>query len=139
MQNMYDVFSAIRADEGDHVSAMEACLDPNVSLQSPSLERRVVTGMAATALASYFLVTTGFLDASLLDTGTVDAATAASGDLSLLELSVAGVASWARDFIQTQEEGGFAGLAEDAVEGGLLLTALEGLQKKIVEILMRIF
>eukprot|EP00539_Tryblionella_compressa_P002812 CAMPEP_0178752590 /NCGR_PEP_ID=MMETSP0744-20121128/11144_1 /TAXON_ID=913974 /ORGANISM="Nitzschia punctata, Strain CCMP561" /LENGTH=567 /DNA_ID=CAMNT_0020406319 /DNA_START=168 /DNA_END=1871 /DNA_ORIENTATION=- len=44
MTNLYDVFQAIRADEGDHVDTMEACLDENVVLLSPSLEKRALTG-----------------------------------------------------------------------------------------------
>lgn len=53
MRNLYDVFRAIRADETDHVSTMKACLDENVVLLSPSLEKKVLIGagiVAATAV-----------------------------------------------------------------------------------------
>lgn len=49
MTNLFDVFKAIQADEEDHVSAMKACLDPNVALVSPSIERRVLTAAALIA------------------------------------------------------------------------------------------
>lgn len=75
MESLYDVFSAIRDDEGDHVSTMEACLDPNVAKLSPSLERKVLTGIAAAAAAAIFLNTgtdlsvgTGLLDNVDVDT-----------------------------------------------------------------------
>lgn len=59
MNNLYDVFAAIRADEGDHVETMKACLDPNVPLLSPSLENRVLTGLALTAAVGYFVSSGG--------------------------------------------------------------------------------
>lgn len=58
MKSLYDVFSAIRADEGDHVGTMKACLDPNIPVLSPALEIRVLTGFALAAIAGY-LVSTG--------------------------------------------------------------------------------
>jgi hypothetical protein len=137
MQNMYDVFTAIRADEGDHVSAMEACLDPDVSLRSPSVERRVITGMAAVALASYFLATTGMVDSGLMDAESLDAvATAASGDLTIVELIAATAAGW---FQQLKEAESSQTLTEELIEGGAILTVLERFQQKIVEFLSRLF
>lgn len=59
MRTLYDVFVAIRADEGDHVSTMKACLDPSIPLLSPSLENRALTGLALTAVVGYFLSTGG--------------------------------------------------------------------------------
>jgi hypothetical protein len=138
MQNMYDVFTAIRADEGDHVSAMEACLDPDVSLRSPSVERRVITGMAAVALASYFLAATGVVvDSGLMDAESLDAvATAASGDLTIVELIAATAAGW---FQQLKEAESSQTLTEELIEGGAILTVLERFQQKIVEFLSRLF
>lgn len=46
MTSLFDVFRAIQADEADHVTAMKACLDPNVALVSPSIERRILTAVA---------------------------------------------------------------------------------------------
>jgi hypothetical protein len=135
MQNMYDVFTAIRADEGDHVSAMEACLDPDVSLRSPSVERRVITGMAAVALASYFLASTGVLDSGLMDAESLDAAaTAASGDLTIAELIAATAAGW---FQQLKQAESSQTLTEEMIEGGAILTVLESFQQKIFEFLSR--
>lgn len=57
MKTLYDVFSAIRDDEGDHVSTMKACLDPNVAVNSPSIERQVLVGAAVIGGAAYFLST----------------------------------------------------------------------------------
>ena len=54
-----NVFKAIQADEGDHVSAMKACLDPSVAIKSPSIERRLVT--AATLMSALGLVVNGGL------------------------------------------------------------------------------
>ena len=54
LRSLYDVFVAIRNDEGDHVQTMTSCLDPNVATISPALESRVLTGMALTAGAGLF-------------------------------------------------------------------------------------
>merc|ERR1719354_387328 len=43
MRSLYDVFVAIRNDEGDHVYTMTSCLDPKVAVLSPALESRVLT------------------------------------------------------------------------------------------------
>uniref|UniRef100_A0A7S4MGU0 Ubiquinol oxidase n=1 Tax=Odontella aurita TaxID=265563 RepID=A0A7S4MGU0_9STRA len=55
MKSLYDVFSAIREDEGDHVGTMKACLDPNVAVNSPAMERRFLTGVAFVASVGYLL------------------------------------------------------------------------------------
>lgn len=55
MKSLYDVFSAIRMDEGDHVGTMKACLDPNIAVNSPSMERRILTGVAFAASVGYLL------------------------------------------------------------------------------------
>ena len=57
MKSLYDVFTAIRADEGDHVGTMKACLDPNVAVNSPSMEKRILTGVALAATFGYLLST----------------------------------------------------------------------------------
>ena len=69
MRSLYDVFSAIRNDEADHVKTMQACLDPNVSVMSPSLEKKVMTGLALGATVGYFLSTGDLID--LNDIGSV--------------------------------------------------------------------
>ena len=52
MGSLYDVFVAIRADEGGHVTTMKSCLDQNVTVLLPSLEKNVLL-----ATAGYFLGT----------------------------------------------------------------------------------
>ena len=52
LRSLYDVFVAIRNDEGDHVQTMTSCLDPSVAVLSPALESRVLTGVALAAGAS---------------------------------------------------------------------------------------
>lgn len=61
MQSLYDVFTAIRNDEGDHVGTMKACLDPDVAVKSPSLEQKVLSG-AALVFASALAVQNGYVD-----------------------------------------------------------------------------
>mmetsp|Transcript_21941 Transcript_21941/g.47011 ORF Transcript_21941/g.47011 Transcript_21941/m.47011 type:complete len:618 (-) Transcript_21941:359-2212(-) len=59
MRSLYDVFVAIRSDEGDHVQTMTSCLDPQVATLSPGLESRVLTGVALAAGASLVFGTGG--------------------------------------------------------------------------------
>lgn len=54
LRSLYDVFVAIRNDEGDHVSTMKSCLDPKEATMSPGLENRMLTGVALVASAGYF-------------------------------------------------------------------------------------
>jgi len=51
MTSLYDVFFAICGDEGDHVGTMQACLDPNIVVASPSMERKGLIGLAQAVLA----------------------------------------------------------------------------------------
>jgi len=57
MTSLYKVFEAIRNDEGEHVSTMKSCLDPQVAVLSPSIERSVFVGAAV--LASIGLIASG--------------------------------------------------------------------------------
>jgi hypothetical protein len=60
MKSLYDVFSAIQADELDHVLTMKSCLDKNAIVQSISIERKVIVRTALTVAAStVFAATTG--------------------------------------------------------------------------------
>lgn len=77
MRNLHDVFRAIAEDEGDHVSTMNACLDPQANLQSPSLERRAVSGIALVAAAAYLATTATFIDPALIDPTLIDGSTVA--------------------------------------------------------------
>jgi hypothetical protein len=116
MTNMHDVFCAIRDDESDHVSTMEACLDPTVAKISPSMEKRVLTGVAAAAAVAMFLNTgspegsTNFVDG--IDFAAEDGAT--SGIVDAIMSGAAGIAS------QFQPDGEESALADFMEEGSLL-------------------
>lgn len=70
MTSLYDVFAAIRADEGDHVSTMAACLDKDVTMLSPSMERRILYGAGLTSIAATVLnAGTSLTDGSVLSEG----------------------------------------------------------------------
>jgi hypothetical protein len=56
MDTLYDVFSAIRDDEGEHVATMAACQDPEVLVRSPNVEAAIAAAAAALALAEAVLV-----------------------------------------------------------------------------------
>eukprot|EP00559_Dactyliosolen_fragilissimus_P002017 CAMPEP_0184868694 /NCGR_PEP_ID=MMETSP0580-20130426/31408_1 /TAXON_ID=1118495 /ORGANISM="Dactyliosolen fragilissimus" /LENGTH=255 /DNA_ID=CAMNT_0027369749 /DNA_START=869 /DNA_END=1636 /DNA_ORIENTATION=+ len=69
MNTLYDVFEAIRSDEGDHVSTMKACQDPMVPVISPSLENRVLVGASVAVAIGYLLGSGEFTELlSLSDT-----------------------------------------------------------------------
>lgn len=55
MDTLYDVFSAIRDDEGEHVATMAACQDPEVLVRSPNVEAAIAASAAALALAEAVL------------------------------------------------------------------------------------
>jgi ubiquinol oxidase len=52
MKSLYDVFVAIRADEGDHVSTMQSCLDPQATIRSISLEKKILFGTVLLSVVS---------------------------------------------------------------------------------------
>ena len=62
LKSLYDVFVAIRNDEGDHVSTMKSCLDPKEATLSPALESRVLTGVALASAVGYFFGDSATLD-----------------------------------------------------------------------------
>jgi ubiquinol oxidase len=122
MRNLYDVFSAIRDDEGDHVSTMESCMDPTVAKLSPSLERRALTAVAAAVAIGVFLGTSGGggVSSDLVDTA-ADLGAAATDDAAvatgLVEGAIAGAfGALTRSGIDVEqelgtiEEGAFLGL-----------------------------
>lgn len=76
MTSLFDVFKAIRDDEGDHVSTMQACLDENVLLISPSLEKKILIGAGIVAAASSL-----FAGGDL--TGTSDLLSVNPGDIAV--------------------------------------------------------
>ena len=104
MRNLHDVFRAIADDEADHVKTMNACLDPQANLRSPSLERRAVSGIALVAAATYLATTATFLDPALVDPSLLDSTTLADllgtvDGATFAEVLVAGVVSVSATFM----------------------------------------
>jgi ubiquinol oxidase len=111
MTSLHDVFSAIKADEGDHVSTMVACIDPKVPVGSASLERRLLAGVALAAAVSY-MVASGD-DTATLD---IDPVLAAADQIG--------------DSMESTE--GIMGSLEALTPGGLaLLDILDGLKTAV--------
>lgn len=142
MRSLYDVFSAIRADEGDHVSTMKACLDPNVAVASPSLEKKILTGVALAAAVGYFVSTGDFADPS--DVGDmvdgISSATEAGSAVddigaTLIEGLIGGVAAFSRQFLEDEKEGDLVGIGSDLFEAGTTGAILEQLRKAFIEAL----
>lgn len=131
MQSLYDVFKAIQADEGDHVGTMKACLDPDIAVQSPSLEQKVLYG-AALVSAGVLATSTGYID--IPDVSFLKDVLDAGSDIAVDDTTVdiaAGVgAGFLSKFLEDDEQ---AGLAADAIEGGSLLFILETARKGIVD------
>jgi hypothetical protein len=118
MQNLFDVFAAIAADEGDHASAMSACLDTKATLQSPSVERRILVGVAAIAVATYLLSTSGVFDPSLIDgADTAVSVTTDSTVVTEVAAATAGIMGWAEEMIK-EDESNIEGVGEGLIEGG---------------------
>jgi urease gamma subunit len=93
MNSLYDVFCAIKADEADHVSTMTECLDPTVAVRSPSIEKRILTGLALAAAASVIVSATGtFVPTDVAVDGTA-VESLASGSAGLFEAISAGAAA----------------------------------------------
>ena len=120
MESLYDVFSAIRDDEGDHVGTMEACLDPTVAKLSPSLERKVLTGIATAAAVSLFLTAgdTGGVDVDQIVDG-VDFAVDETGATTLIDGVIAGIAGMASS-LGEDDEGATAQAIADLFEEGAI-------------------
>jgi ubiquinol oxidase len=55
VETLYDVFSAIRDDEAEHVNTMNACQDPDVLVRSPNVEAALAATAAAAAVAETLL------------------------------------------------------------------------------------
>jgi len=141
MKSLYDVFAAIKADEGDHVGTMKACLDPDVAVQSPSLERKVLVGFAMAAAVTYALNGGDFSGVNemgdVVDSYSNGAAVSdvATGllDGSMVEAAIAGAAGLAKRFIEDEEDGNTLALAGDFIEANGIGVALEGLKKLLID------
>ena len=55
VETLYDVFSAIRDDEAEHVNTMNACQDPDVLVRSPNVEAALAATAAAAVVAETLL------------------------------------------------------------------------------------
>jgi hypothetical protein len=126
MRNLHDVYKAIQADEGDHVTAMKACLDPSVSLVSPSLERRLITASALVATVGLLLMTGGdvnpddiAVDASTMETFASD---------GIVETVLSGLAAISSQMMGDNSPEAVAG-AEGAVEGTELFLQAWSIEK----------
>jgi hypothetical protein len=109
MESLYDVFSAIRDDEEDHVGTMEACLDPTVAKISPSLERKAIASIVTATAVALFL-STGETGGEVNDL--VNFAIDDSAATSLVDTAIAGIAGFVSQFAQDAEEGALADLFE---------------------------
>jgi hypothetical protein len=122
MRTLYDVFKAIQADEGDHVEAMKVCLDPNVALVSPSIEKRILTAVALSTTAAFFLSGAPLdpSDLASLD-GAGTAATEGFNAMNLVEGVIAGGATLASQLMP-----GGGGVSVNTVEG--IFEGAEGIE-----------
>ena len=131
MQSLYDVFRAIQADEGDHVGAMKACLDPSVAVQSPSIEKKVLIGAALAAAAAYAL---GDFDSISSINDLVDAGDGLAAE-SLIDAAMLGGAALMNKVAQDREEEKVLGLVGDFFEAGLEGAVLESARQAFVLLL----
>jgi ubiquinol oxidase len=117
LRSLYDVFVAIRKDEGDHVSTMKSCLDPEEATLSPALESRVLTGVALASAVGYL-----FGDSATLDslTSTLNQLSS-SGGLQGLE-GLADLADGATDLDSVLSEA-----ASSDVDGSIINGVVGGL------------
>jgi hypothetical protein len=122
MRSLYEVFKAIQADEGDHVATMKACLDPNVALRSPALERRLLTGFALLAAVSLAVSVGGTPTDIAVDN--LSAAAEGSAYGTALDALIAGAATVASQvFGVVANNDGTVDSVEGIVEGAEALEA----------------
>ena len=118
MVSLYDVFSAIRADEADHVGTMQSCLDPQAALRSASLEKRFVTALALASIAAA-VVNSGEVALPEGMERMLDQVTVTITDSTGLEAIVAGVGGLAQKLLQDDSsEGNLLEVGSDLAESG---------------------
>jgi ubiquinol oxidase len=122
MRSLYDTFAAICADEGDHVSTMQACLDPTESMRSPSIERKLIYGAAVAAIAATALSSVPFDSSFFGDNVLADGAVSTEGLSAVVEAGVVGLGQIIRE---STEEGGVEGLLTNFLETGAGAPLLE--------------
>ena len=55
VENLYDVFEAIRDDEAEHVATMADCQDKDFLVRSPNYEKAVAAAITTAAAANLYL------------------------------------------------------------------------------------
>ena len=125
MQSLFDVFSAIKADEGDHVGTMKSCLDPEVAVKSPALEKKVLVGAALVSAFTYFISTGDILD--ILDIPQVSDAVVAD-----FFSDATGIAS---QLAKDESEGDFTSVGADLMEDGSVGALIKYLSQNIMPLL----
>jgi len=138
MKSLYDVFTAIRSDEGDHVGTMKACLDPQVAVLSPSLEIRALTGLALAASVGYYIAT-GDLSPADVTSDIIDGVDDTILGDSFVEAIIGAIAAFIQG-IQSFNEG--AGdleqeveVAEEVAAAGGIAVLFENFRQALAEIL----
>ena len=121
------------------MSTMQACLDPQAGILSPSLEKNFLMAVALVASVSFFVSAGGDMS-SIVDNADLDVATEASTTgTAALDAIVAGVAGFAQKIVQDQEEGNLVGVGADLVETGgiveLVKTAFEAMARFLAALL----
>jgi len=131
MKSLYDVFKAIQADEGDHVKTMVACLDPDIAVQSPSLEQKVLLGAALMSSAA-LAASTGYIDMPDIDflNNILDAGSNVAVDDTTVDVVAGAGAAFFSQFFEEENE---ASLAAEAIEAGSLLFVLKSMQRFAAE------
>jgi hypothetical protein len=128
MRSLYDVFRAVQADECDHVSTMQSCLDENQAIVSPSLEKRVLMGTGIITAAAGLLYGGDFADTTNLSFLDVDGL-AFDGVSAELDAILAGAIALISQLFRADsdaliEAGEVAGSVEAVKNSGILAQIL---------------
>ncbi|KAL7567947.1 hypothetical protein ACA910_019657 [Epithemia clementina (nom. ined.)] len=137
MLSLYDVFTAIRDDEGDHVGTMQACLDPEATLRSASLEKRLVTAVALASVAAAIVLSSGAGPvAGPEDIGRVVSEIGETlSESTGLDVLVAGLGGLAQQVLQSNSEGNLLEVGNDLAEATDAAAAAGGARRGIVAVL----
>jgi len=130
MQSLFDVFSAIKADEGDHVGTMKSCLDPEVAVKSPALEKKVLVGAALVSAFTYFISTGDILD--ILDIPQVSDDVVAD---FFSDATFADATGFASQLAKDESEGDFTSVGADLMEDGSVGALIKYLRQNIMPLL----
>ena len=133
MESLYDVFSAIRDDEADHVKTMQACLDAELTINSASTETRLLYSLLMAATVGYGLATPEGADVSR-----IEQLLGSTGDLTvgegIIDTALAGAAGLVNLVAGSNEEGAVTETAETLEASGFILLFFEGLLKGILAV-----